>query len=204
MLTDSGCLFKPLHKSLQSKLSDSISSMAKVTEVSLCISLERYKNLVHLGWLHNALEIASNYTWKHQIGTPLIHAWLNFLYKAWLCKNPGFFPSLQENCQVNMLLLGLQPLLVWVAALGQPNPLSCTQGVTVHSKAENSSSHCYTTARTQVPILDRSFSCSYPTASLLQHVTFISSGHYASEFLSARSRLLFSESFSFPLGNLKK
>lgn len=93
MLTDSGCLLKPVHKSLQSKLSDSISSTAKVTEVSAFISLERYQNLVHLGsgWLHNALGIAPSYSLKHQIGTLLITTWLNFLYKARVCKNPFFF-----------------------------------------------------------------------------------------------------------------
>lgn len=43
------------------------------------------------GWLQNALGTASSYTSKHQIGAPLITTWLNFLYKAQVCKNPLFF-----------------------------------------------------------------------------------------------------------------
>lgn len=53
-----------------------------------------------------------------------------------------------------------------------------------------------------MPISNRSFSC-FSHTPFIQHVVFISSRHYASRFLPARSWLLFSESFSFPLGNLK-
>lgn len=71
------------------------------------------------------------------------------------------------------------------------------------ARLEDTSSHSYMTATTQMPILNRNSICFYHTA-FIQHVIFISSRHYASRFLPARPWLLFSESFSFPLGNLKK
>lgn len=136
-----------------------------MTEVSACTSiLERYQNLVHLGsgWLHSVLGIASSYTLKHQIGAPLITIWLNFLYKAQVCKNPFFFFLLSRE-------LPSQDALAWFTTFAGVSccpwlakPPVLYSSVTVHSKAEKSSSHCYTTARTQVPSLDRSFSCSYP------------------------------------------
>lgn len=110
--------------------------------------------------LHNALGIAS--TLKHQIGTPLITIWLNFLYKAQVCKNPLFFPFSAGR-------LPSQYAFAWfttfagVSCCSWPaKPPELYSSVTVHSEAKKSSSHCYTRARAQVPILDRSFSCSYP------------------------------------------
>lgn len=71
-----------------------------MTEVSECISLERYKNLFTWArWLHNTLGIASSYTLKHQIGTPLITTWLNFVYEAQVCKNMFFFSFSLSLCR---------------------------------------------------------------------------------------------------------
>lgn len=136
----------------------------------------------------------------------MITTWFNFLYKAQVFKNPFLFSFSAGNPPS-------QYVFAWFTTFGgvsccpwltKSHPPSCTQGVTVLSEAKNSSSHCYTTARTQMPILARSFSCSYPPTLSFLHVTFISSRHYTSKFLSARPRLFFSESLSFPLGNLKK
>lgn len=180
-----------------------------MTEVNACISvLERYQNLVHLGsgWLHTALGIASSYTLKHQIGTPLVSTWLNFLYKAQVRKNPFFFSFSAGKLPSQYALAWFMTFAGVHCCPWLPKLPRLYLSVTVHSKAEKSSSHwlLHNSKNTSVHpgqelLLLLS---SYP--SLLQHVTFISSRHYASEFLSARPRLLLSESFSFPLGNLKK
>lgn len=70
-------------------------------------------------------------------------------------------------------------------------------------RLEDSSARSYTTVRTQMPILNRSFICFYHMA-FIQHVLFISSRHYASRFLSARPWLLFSESFFISSRKFKK